>query len=892
MDASDLPRYATDPENVIAEAVVAVEPALAPELVRSVVRATFPRGTQRRKLAELLQQDPSWLTQGRPESPTIIERIIRALREQGAVNVRQLRCGACGRASRLVGCLPGSASRICNTCQGRRRHEANPCAVCGRHDFVTRDRDGRPRCRNHPPDDGADPLKGLCGVIQQLCPGLSEQTVSEAIRAVEPVMGRQRRLLWALEDRPELLTGGQAAHGPIKVLHLIAALRERGAVNLMVPPCPYCGRNVPLPRTRNGLRCCTECPSAARAEPCARCGRDRPVMGRTHDNLPLCHACRHHNPVVHQVCAQCGERRYIQSRKNGRPLCERCHQYPTATCSECGEQRPCLHASTDAPICVPCTRRRRPRAICVGCRRDNMVSYRTADGEPLCSSCGATHRPCAQCGRTLRIHGIAPNGDELCPTCWRHHPARKRPCSECGTATHLHHYGLCPDCAARARLRDVLSIEGRMRPGIEPVFNALAGRPGTNVLYWLNRRPARLSVLRTLAAGSGPITHATLDGLRPAKVVDNLRMHLVAGGALPARDEQLAALERWLAARTAQVRDPESRKVLQAYTTWHLLRRLRRFSRRRPVSQAQAHGVRAYVTQVVRLLNWLHTQGIALNACTQDLLDAWLDDYPGRGPRVHGFLAWTSRNGHTRPFAVELPTPAFTGQLIAQDARWQLVSRLIHDNEIPVSDKAAGLLALLFAQDLSRVVALTTEHVEVARGAVLLRLGQVPAQMPPPLDDYIRTLHAQAAATSTAGERRLFPGRFPTQHLSSSQLVRRLHALGIRPRMARNTALVELASELPAVMVSRLLGVHQNTADPWKRIGGQDNTYAAELAAPPRSKAHAIAPARLGDPPPTPLRPSAALPTPPASTASATTTTSRSAPDRDFRAGPQFMPDQ
>ncbi|MFT9480258.1 hypothetical protein [Streptomyces sp. 11-1-2] len=48
--------------------------------------------------------------------------------------------------------------------------------------------------------------------------------------------------------------------------------------------------------------------------------------------------------------------------------------------------------------------------------------------------------------------------------------------------------------------------------------------------------------------------------------------------------------------------------------------------------------------------------------------------------------------------------------------------------------------------------------------------------------------------------------------------------------MARNTAFVELASELPAVMVSRLLGVHQNTADAWKRIGGQDNAYAAEVA--------------------------------------------------------------
>ncbi|MEU1223328.1 hypothetical protein [Streptomyces microflavus] len=59
----------------------------------------------------------------------------------------------------------------------------------------------------------------------------------------------------------------------------------------------------------------------------------------------------------------------------------------------------------------------------------------------------------------------------------------------------------------------------------------------------------------------------------------------------------------------------------------------------------------------------------------------------------------------------------------------------------------------------------------------------------------------------------------------------RLRPLGIQPRMARNSALVELvASELPAVVVSRLLGIHQNTADTWRHISGQDNTYASEIA--------------------------------------------------------------
>ncbi|MEU3252417.1 hypothetical protein [Streptomyces sp. NPDC006997] len=44
-----------------------------------------------------------------------------------------------------------------------------------------------------------------------------------------------------------------------------------------------------------------------------------------------------------------------------------------------------------------------------------------------------------------------------------------------------------------------------------------------------------------------------------------------------------------------------------------------------------------------------------------------------------------------------------------------------------------------------------------------------------------------------------------------------------------------MASELPAVMVSRLLGVHQDTADSWKHIGGQGNVYAAEAASRPES---------------------------------------------------------
>ncbi|MGQ4475727.1 hypothetical protein [Streptomyces sp. SAS_276] len=352
-----------------------------------------------------------------------------------------------------------------------------------------------------------------------------------------------------------------------------------------------------------------------------------------------------------------------------------------------------------------------------------------------------------------------------------------------------------------------------------------------STLWWLDRRPARVAVLRTLAAARGPVTHHTLDRLAPVKIVQNLRMILVTGGVLPARDEQLAALERRLPTELTRVQDSEGRRLLRGFINWYLLRRLRNRSRRHPLTGGQAHGARSQVRQAVHLLNWLTGQGTSPSACTQDQVDAWLDQGPAHRADACTFLTWTSRNHHTRPLAVPLRAPAITGEIITQDARWALVRRLLHDDAIPVADRTAGLLILLFAQPPSRITSLTTKHVTFDRDTVALRLGPVPAQMPPPLDTYLHHLCAQAIQSDIPPEVRwLFPGRFPGQRLSCSQLQRRLHGLGIRPRVSRSTALVELTGELPAVVVSRILGVSQTTADTWRRIAaGEHASYAAHL---------------------------------------------------------------
>ncbi|MEV1083726.1 hypothetical protein AB0I98_36875 [Streptomyces sp. NPDC050211] len=58
--------------------------------------------------------------------------------------------------------------------------------------------------------------------------------IAEVARGIEPARNRQRQLLWALLDHPDLLTGG--ARGPRKTVALIKVLQQHGAKRLVIPP--------------------------------------------------------------------------------------------------------------------------------------------------------------------------------------------------------------------------------------------------------------------------------------------------------------------------------------------------------------------------------------------------------------------------------------------------------------------------------------------------------------------------------------------------------------------------------------------------------------------------------------------------------------------------------
>ncbi|GIM90159.1 hypothetical protein [Paractinoplanes toevensis] len=372
---------------------------------------------------------------------------------------------------------------------------------------------------------------------------------------------------------------------------------------------------------------------------------------------------------------------------------------------------------------------------------------------------------------------------------------------------------------------------GVVRADLEPVFAALHRQPPHTVLAWLRGRGAR-ALMAAIGHGKGPVTHETLDQLAaPARTVAHLRGLLVSVGTLPQRDDYLAPLEQWTARATARIADPNERAIVRQFATWHHLRRLRRLSQQTgTTTYTQVGAVRRDVKAAISLLAWLRGAGSCLADCRQADLDEWLADGSGQRSNARRFLLWAI--ARRRAPALEIPAPPrdAVAPFIAHDRRWNLLRRLLHDTDLDLGDRVCGLLVLLFAQACSRTVRLTTDDVQYDGSHVTLALGAKPIQIPPPVDDLLTELVRQRR-TDTPGAVWLFPGAVAGRPFSADQLSRRLNAIGVRVRAARNTAMLDLAGDVPAVVLSHLLGLHVRTTTDWVRLAGATGAeYAAEVS--------------------------------------------------------------
>ena len=659
--------------------------------------------------------------------------------------------------------------------------------------------------------------------VVEVDPDLAPQRIAAAIDALSARPTALGRLAAVLAAGAEPLLIG----APPLVGQLIVELRRQGS-GMPEPRCARCGRtDRKLTRSPEG-GVCPMCRRRQTAAACVVCGIVKPVAGRDPHGQALCARCA---PRPQRQCSECGRLRTVARRAGDGhgDICDLCFREPLAICGVCRRQRPCHFVTEGRPVCLPCSPRR--SSCCAHCGQDRPASVRWPEG-PVCEPCyrAALSRrgTCADCGDRRRL--VAPPGPKarLCSDCAGN--AALTTCKTCGAEERPFRHGDCVRCALAVRARQLVGdVDGPLRAVYEAIVTAPQPYSAHN---WLRSSKAA-AILADVTAGTLPLTHEALDAEPHSRAADYLRHVLVANGVLAPRDDALVRLETWAAARLTTIKDPARRRVLRSYVTWRVLRRARQRAQPNPAARTPTRHAKTYLNTATAFLEFLHDRDRQLSDCTQADIDAWTTDGPPSAPALCDFLDWAATRKHMRRFTIPGP-PRREGPALDDDTRWAIARRLLHDNTLELGDRVAGCLVLLYAQQLSRIVALTRDQITITDNTTRVQLGDTHIDIPEPLDELITRLansrRPYTGVGSPATTPWLFPGLDPGRPLTAYTLGQRLQHLSIDPAASRRAALTDLAAHLPAAILARVLNLSPNTAVRWVRVAGGDwTTYAAQL---------------------------------------------------------------
>lgn len=453
-------------------------------------------------------------------------------------------------------------------------------------------------------------------------------------------------------------------------------------------------------------------------------------------------------------------------------------------------------------------------------------------GGALCHTCARNrlhrHGCCSGCGQVRSLPGGAAAEGATCRDCAG--IDEDLVCRTCGADDDFDSLIRCRRCSLRVRLDTVFDDgTGAINPALAPLVEALAAMEvPSGGLSWLGDRRV-VEHIGSLATGAVPLSHDGIDTLDFSNGREHLRELLITHGILPTRNRYLAGFERWSTTRIATIDDPVDRRLIAAYLRWHHGPRLTGLAEAGTLNKGRCSVARAQTNIAVRLLDWLHDHDTDLVSATQADIDAWFATGPTTRGQSRSFLRW-AMSTH-RMTSLQLP-PDRQGapRAITEAARLDLLSRFLDDDDVPLVDRVAGCLVLLYALPASRINRLRRTDFQPMDGGLALRLGDDLVPVPAPLSVLVDRLLGGRDHLTGAGHPDsdwLFPGRCAGQPIESEQLAERLNRHGIT-RAARVAALDALLTTVPAPVLAKLLDRRPwRVADRSKVLGTDWRRYVA-----------------------------------------------------------------
>lgn len=302
----------------------------------------------------------------------------------------------------------------------------------------------------------------------------------------------------------------------------------------------------------------------------------------------------------------------------------------------------------------------------------------------------------------------------------------------------------------------------------------------------------------------------------------------------------MARFEVWLADKLHAIDSPAVRGPVEQFATWHHLRRLRGGSKPGQSSDGPVRSAKQEITETIKFLTWLEqTHQRTVVDCTQQDVDEYLAPGPTTRHSIRTFFIWAKKSKLN--VAVQIGfRQARTTPTITQDERLAWIKELLTGDSESLPCRVAGVLLLLYAQPLTKIATLQTTAITQSDGETRIALGKDPVPVPEPfasqLNYHLRNRPNLRTGGGAEGTPWLFTSSRPGRHIDPQAMMQRLRALGINLQGARNTALRELVSAMPAPLVAEMLGysdqvTQKHAAESGRNWGEYANTGTRRTAA-------------------------------------------------------------
>lgn len=323
-------------------------------------------------------------------------------------------------------------------------------------------------------------------------------------------------------------------------------------------------------------------------------------------------------------------------------------------------------------------------------------------------------------------------------------------------------------------------------------------------------KPHVKTMMQQLAQLPVPITHDAVSSLNDScswRSVAFLRDMLMEQGCLPPADRNLLLFQRWFTEKLRGLNDPAHRKLVEQFTAWHVLRRLRTLADQAPVTAKQVDRAHGQVNVAVAFLAWLRARDTDLERCAQADIDAWFSESFNTRRHASAFLKWAIKGRLLGK--VEIPHRRIPNPMpLTQHERVELLRRLVQDPDIHPIARVSCLLMALYAQPLQRILQLSVDDVVDADGEISIAFGDLPTPVPEPFAAILRNYIANGRHP-TPGNREsrwLLPSVNPGQPITGAGIRKHLRRHGLPALSGRSSALHQLLLDAPPPVVAGMLG--------------------------------------------------------------------------------------